>query len=367
MSEPANQTVSRQWDPIPGYWKLLCALAVLVGHNLVTLTAWQTDFPPWRWIYHAVQFFSPYHFFLFSGYLACSSLESPSVPLGKFMLSRALRIQILVVAAFAWALGIRLLATDGGAVGSLGTIWPLDVWDGPIDWRDALMHLSPFGFADHTKINYATWYLYQELRIILLFPIFRWILQRPSSFHRWMFLALLWGAASVLEYKFWSFFPLFRSSPFQSLAYGCYFFLGVLARQTTRSASFPTRLPWSLAWVVLGIGVGVSFFESFSIRFPLSNPPILLVPIAAGQFLVVTALCRLLPRIPAPSLLRRACDWSVGIYIVHPPLHVVATWWAVRTGNPWPLVPEILLSIAGGALFHHLVERPSNILLRRLK
>lgn len=348
---------ARRWEAVPGLWKFLCALAVLFGHNLVTLLAWRPDAPLVGPVYHLVQFFSPIHFFVFSGYIASSALGDAKTGLRGFMAGRATRIYVLVAAAFAWGLGIRLafLHATGGI--SAETPWPLGVWAGPVDWRDALMHLSPFGFADHTRFNYATWYLYQELRIVLLFPLFRYVLTRSSSARRWGLLGLLWFAAAALEYKYWSHFPLFRSSPFQTLGYGCAFLAGsLLAKDMERFR----RIPSGAAAAILVTGIVVSWLESFHVTIPVSNPPVLLVPTVAGQILVLVGLGRLLPldlAVPAP--LRKATEWSVGIYVVHPPLHVVATWLATTRSDARWLLLEIALALVGGALFHRFVESPS--------
>ena len=352
------QPSGRTWESIPGTWKLLCALAVLLGHNLVTLTAWHPENQILGGIFHLVRFFSPLHFFLFSGYFACSSLEGTKLGMGRLMASRGLRIYVLVVAAFAWGLLWRVATLRILPTPAVGSPWPLEVWNGPIHWKDAAMHLFPLGFADHISINYATWYLYQELRIVLFFPLFRWILRRPSRSEKWAWLAGLWLISAVLEHKFWALFPLFRSSPFQSLAFGCVFLAGALLRQESRSPWFQ-RVPLPAVASILVVGVAVSFFESFGIRLPVQNPPLLLIPVVVGQILALGALLRLVPRPPAPDWLRKASDWSVGIYVVHPPLHVVATWISLSIGSALPLVVEICASIAGGALFHRLVEIPS--------
>jgi peptidoglycan/LPS O-acetylase OafA/YrhL len=356
---PTASISHRPWDAVPGLWKFLCALAILFGHNLVTLMAWHPAASVWKDLFHPLQFFSPLHFFFFSGYFAASGLLDVSRPILPFMKSRGLRVYVLVVAALAWGLAMRLatLRASGGAQ-SLGTIWPLGCWDAPLDWRDAFMHLSPIGFADHTRFNYATWYLYQELRIVLLFPLFRWILHRESSLERWGWTGCLMVTAALLEYKFWSYFPLFRSSPFQTLAYGCYFLSGCLVWMEIRRPAFASA-PKCLAFLALFAGLAISYLEAFGIQPRVGNPPVLMVQTLIGQTLLFLGLKRLWGGVHAAAWLRKACEWSVGIYIVHPPLHVVATWIAVSMGSAWPLLVEIALAIVGGALFHRFVERPS--------
>jgi len=354
-----GRVARRPWDAVPGLWKFGCALAILLGHNLVTLKAWHPENEVWRGLFQVLQVFSPLQFFFFSGYFAASGLLDISRSLPAFMMARGARIYVLVVAAFAWGLGMRLATAKlSGGVESLGSIWPLGCWDGPVDWRDALMHLSPFGFADHTRFNYATWYLYQELRIVLLFPLFRWILNRRSSLERWGWTGFLMVVAALLEYKFWSFFPLFRSSPFQSLAYGCYFLAGSLVWMELRRPESASA-PKGLAVLALVIGVAIESLDAFGIQLHLSNPPVLMVPTLIGQILIFWALKLLVKDVEVAGWLRRACDWSVGIYIMHPPLHVLATWIAVSIGNAWPLLVEMLLAIVVGALFHRFVEQPS--------
>jgi peptidoglycan/LPS O-acetylase OafA/YrhL len=349
----------RRWDSIGGLWKLACALAVLLGHNAVTIMAIRPDLHLFRAPYHVLQFFSPIQFLFFSGYFAAAGLRNRDRSLPALMLGRALRIYILVVFAFGWGLAIRIATAHfSGETRSLGAIWPLNLWDGPVEWRDALMHLSPIGFADHTRFNYGTWYLYQELRIVLLFPLFRWILLRKSSPQRWGMAAALMMLAAVLEYKFWMFFPLFRSSPFQSIAYGCCFLVGALVSLELERKWIET-VPRGIVAFVLCIGVAVSFLESFGITPRVSNPPIVMVQTLVGQMLVFPCLWTLFHDWNAPDWLRLPCQWSVGIYIIHPPLHVLASWIAVSMGSLWPIAIEIAIAVVGGAVFYHVIERPS--------
>jgi peptidoglycan/LPS O-acetylase OafA/YrhL len=357
---------SKEFESLAGIWKLLCAMAVLVGHNLVTLTTWRPHDGFWQVFYHVVQFFSPLHFFFFSGYLAVSGLRDATRSLRGMMVGRALRIYVLIVAALAWGLVARIAVKHIACVPSLGTVWPLEVWDGPIHWEPVLRHLNPFGFADHIQFNYAVWYLYQELRIVLLFPLFRWILRRRASFSRWSWAAALLFAAAVMEYRFWPHFPLFRSSPFQSVGFGMYFLCGSLVRLELAPDGGLARLPRTWAWIALAVGVLLSFFESMGIRPPVDNPQILMLSVLAGQILVVVGLERLWGNFRIPTWARRACDGSVGIYIVHPPIHIVAVWVSLERGEAWPMGVGIVLSVVAGFMFHRFVERPSQVGIKRL-
>lgn len=170
-------------------------------------------------------------------------------------------------------------------------------------------------------------------------------------------------ASALLEYKFWSHFPLFRSSPIQSVAFGCCFLAGALLWIEFKEGRM-ARLPGWLVAGALVAGVAVSFFDSFDIRIPIKNPPVLMVPVMVGFVLVFSALQVYFGKIRIPDWLRKACDYSVGIYIVHPPLHVVAAWLFVSSGRVWPIVVEIALALVGGWVFHRLVERPSQILAK---
>lgn len=363
---PQSSRSAREFESIAGLWKLFCALAILFGHNLVTLTALAPANPVLSGVYHSLQFFSPLQFLFFSGYISATTLATRDRPLRGIMAVRAMRIYVLVVLALVWGLAMRWIVKDIAGVSSLGTIWPLGVWDGPIDPIQILRHLNPFGFADHVQFNYATWYLYQELRIVLLFPLFRWILTRPSARTRWMVAGLLMLAAALLEYRFWSFFPLFRSSPFQSLAYGVYFLVGALVRIDLRKGGVFGNLGKPLAWGAIAVGLGLAYLEAFGIRPPLDNPPILMVQTLVGQVLLVIGIDQVVGNFSIPSWLRRACDWSVGIYIAHPPIHVLAAWIGIRTGTYWPFAVGIAISLVLGVLFHQMIERPSQGWVKRL-
>lgn len=261
---------SREFESVAGLWKLFCSIAVLLGHNLVTLTSWSPQDGFWQAVYHVIQFFSPLHFFFFSGYLAVSGLRDAGRSLKSMMLGRALRIYVLIVAALAWGLAMRLAVKHFAGASSLGTIWPLAVWDGPVHWEPVLRHMNPFGFADHVQFNYAVWYLYQELRIVLLFPLFRWILQRRTSCARWMWPAGLLVVSAAMEYILWPLFPWFRSSPFQSVGFGMCFLFGALVKMELESGGFLMRISKGWAPVVLAAGIGLSFSNRLA-SVPLST------------------------------------------------------------------------------------------------
>lgn len=357
--------VRRPFDALAGTWKLACAVAVLVGHNLVTVTAWRPDDGFWSGVYHLVQFFSPLHFFFFSGYLAASALLDTRRPLGRMMAARGARIYVLIVAALAWGLLARMAFTRSTGVESLGTLWPLPYWDGDLDLLEALRHLNPVGFADHVSFNYAVWYLYQEFRLVLLFPLFRFVLSRPSLPARVGLVAATMVAATVVEFLTWQWFPLFRSSPSQSFGYGCVFLAGAIVWMELRPGGALSRLGRLPAAVCLLSGVAISFLESMGIRAPVDNPMVLMAPTMVGQVLVVAGLARLFGDFPVPGRLRKACDDSVGIYIVHPPIHMVAAWMAIRQESLWPIAFGIAVSLIAGHAFHAWLERPSQRLIRR--
>jgi len=355
---------SRKFEVVPGLWKLGCALAVLFGHNLVALLAWRPDDRLWSAIYHAVQFFSPLHFFFFSGFIAASVLLDPRKSLAKTMVSRGIRIYVLIFTALVLGLGVRLAFQAWSGVDHPGDIWPLAYWSGGIDWTMALRHLNPIGFADHVSFNYAVWYLYQEFRMVLLFPLFRWILLRPTLAGRMVAVGTLLVGAALLEFLLWSWFPMFRSSPFQTLGFSCIFLVGALVWMEQREGGILHRLGVGQGLGLLAIGIFLSLFESMGIRPPLDNPIVLLVPVLLGQAFAVAGLVRLARGIEAGPILQRACDASVGIYIVHPPIHMIAIWWAIRKDSLWPVLVGIVASLAAGWLYHIWIEVPSQRLAR---
>lgn len=349
----------RHYEIVPGAWKLACAFAVLCGHNLVTLKGWRSDEPAWGWILHVFQFFSPLQFLFFSGYLAASGIVDVRRGMREMVVSRAVRVYALAVTALVWGLLVRaVIATTAGGPAQ-DEPWPLRFWNGPVDWMEVLRHLNPFGFADHVSFNYGVWYLYQELRIAFLLPAFRWILLRPALRAR---AALLLGslvAAIVLEHVFWSWFPMFRSSPFQTIGYGCCFLAGAIVWMERREGGILHRVGRTKAILLIGAGLIVSYAESAGITPPVDNPIVLMVPTLVGQILLVAGLLPFAHGFATPAAVRSLCDTSAGIYIVHPPIHIACAWIAVRAGSPWPIAVGILLSIAIGAFYHRFVEQPS--------
>lgn len=354
------RTAPSGWDPVAGVWKLSCAVAILLGHHMVTYNAWRPGELPAESFYRVLQVFSPLHFFFFSGWLAASGLADLRRGLFPMALARFLRIHVLVVFALCWGLAWRL-AVVSSTSGPLGTLWPLPSWDRPIEFLEILRHLSPFGFVDSVRFNYASWYLYQELRLVFLFPLFRWILLQPTL-RSWTLILGVWGVGTIGEYLFWSRFPEFRTSPFLTLGYAAIFLVGArLARDMNRFHTMPASLRTSMVVT----GVAISWMESWGFRPSLDNPGILMVQTVVGQALVVVGLASI-PRIRAwPRWTELTSRWSVGIYLIHPPIHLVFTWLAVQAGNPILLFAGIPLSLGLGAAFHHLVEAPSHDPLRR--
>lgn len=355
----------RPFDALAGTWKLACAVAVLIGHNLVTVTAWKPDDGFWSGIYHVVQFFSPLHFFFFSGYLAAGALLDAGRPLGRMMAARGLRIYVLIVAALAWGLLARIAFTASTGIRDLGEVWPLPYWKGDLDLVEALRHLNPLGFADHVSFNYAVWYLYQEFRLVLLFPLFRAMLLLPTLTARVGGVVATMVGASAVEFLIWPWFPLFRSSPAQSFGYGCVFLAGAIVWMELRPGGALSKLGRLPAALCLALGILVSFLESAGIRPSVDNPMILMAPTLVGQVLVVVGLARLFGNFSVPASLRKACDDSVGIYIVHPPIHMVAAWLALRERSLWPIATGIVVSLLVGRIFHAWLELPSQRLIRR--
>ena len=350
------------WDPIAGLWKLFCALAILVGHHLVTYIEWREPSGLVRGVYQLLQVVSPLHFFFFSGWLAASGLVDIRRPMAGLFANRFLRIYVLVVFALSWGLLWRVAMMPWTGDGSLGTIWPLGSWDRPISWDEILRHLSPAGFADSIRYNYASWYLYQELRLVFLFPVFRWILRR-SAMRSWILIAAVWLTGSVGEYFFWASFPGFRTSPFQTLAYASILLCGARLKL---DLPLVAALSWPSKLLLVASGLVLTSLEAFGIRPPIDNPGVLLLPTLVGQLALVAGLATLPGRVRWPWFAEFANRWSVGIYVVHPPVHMAFAWLAIREDRSWLLFASIPIGFLLGVLFHHAVENPLHNPLRRL-
>lgn len=353
----------RSYESIAGSWKLACALAVLLGHHLVTIKLLVPDQITWKALFASIQVFAPFQFFFFSGYLAASSLRHSKRPILSMMAGRGLRIYVLVLGALVLGTAGRLLANAvlPSESGSLGTIWPLSTWNGPFSWVEFARHLNPFGFADHTSLNYAIWYLYHELRLVALFPLFRWILLRPRLRTRLGFTLGLLAIAAVFEFKFWQHFPEFRTSPFQTLSFGVFFLFGSEAWIALRGGGVLKGASRTKGLLLLSLGAALILLQPFGLELPIGNPPIRLFPMLLGQTAFFLGLAILIGNPELPPSIRRACDWSVGIYVVHPPLHMFTAWWSVQQGSLLPLWVGMAVSIPLGILFHRLVEAPSQV------
>lgn len=362
-----SRTAPKEYESLAGLWKLLCALAVLLGHNLVTMSAMAPTSQFLSTAFKCLQVFPPVHFFFFSGYLAASSLGASSRPSAGMMLSRAFRIYVLVLAALFLGVVFRWVFTAMFFQPGADAVWPLSAWDGEIDPRQAFLHLSPLGLVDTTRFNYATWYIYHELRLVALFPLFGWMLTRKSTSAKWLFTGILLALAVVLEYRLWSFFPHFRSSPFQTMSYGVFFLAGALVHQGIQQGGWIRSLDRRIIVIGLIAGMVVMALEPLGIRPPVDNPPILGIQPLVSQILVFSAIRILAGDFKLSRLVRKACDWSVGIYIVHPPIHVVCTWLAIRQHSFAPLFAGMAISILAGVGFHQWIEKPSLGLTRWFK
>lgn len=357
----------KPWESVAGIWKLACAVAILLGHHLVTLSEWHPDDPVAHAAFRILQVFSPFQFFFFSGYLASSMLADVRRPLRGAMVGRFLRVYVLLAGGLLWAAAVRVVFVRCGGPETTSGLWPLGSWDRPFDALQLLRHFDPLGFVDSTRINYAAWYLYQELRLVLLMPLFRWVLRRPSLRQRWAACFAILAASAVLESRFWSWFPLFRTSPFQTLAFGAVFLAGALIWTETRPGGRLARLSPRVAFAAIAVGCAFSSLSVLDVRLPLQNPSVLLLPILAAQIALFVGLRALVADRVVPLWLRKACDGSVGIYVVHPPVHLVAVWIAVRMGSLWPFPASIATSLLLGWAFHRFVETPSQGWVRAIQ
>lgn len=359
-----GRQASKGWDPLAGGWKLVCALAILVGHHLVTYLQWRDAAGLVEAAYQVLQVFSPLHFFFFSGWLAASGLVDLQRSMTGIVANRFLRIYVLVLFALAWGLLWRLGLRPWTGEGSLGTLWPLGSWDRPIAWGEILQHLSPAGFADSIRYNYASWYLYQELRLVFLFPLFRWILKRPST-GSWALVGGVWLAGTIGEFLFWSWFPGFRTSPFQTLVYASILLAGArLKLDLPRLQALGLGVGPKL--LLVAAGIGLTSLEAFGIRPPLDNPGVLLLPTLLGQLAIVAGIASFPARAAWPWWTELATRWSVGIYLVHPPVHMACAWWAVQGDRTWVLFLGIPIGLVLGPLFHHAIEQPLHRPLQRV-
>lgn len=342
-------------------WKIACALAIMSGHILVTLHALHPASGTWPTLLSFLKFFGSRHFFFFSGFFAARGLVDDR-PIAKFAATRFARLYVLVLASVSLGVLARFAFTVSGLPDTVDP-WPNGLWQGPIDWTSALRHLLPTGLVATNDFNYAIWYLYHELRLVLLFPLFRWAL-RGGWIRSVGTIALLLAVAVAGEHRYFGAFPLFRTSPFQTLGYGFVFLVGAatwkLQTELSERGIRPSR---AAAAILLCAGLLVAYLEALGIQPQVHNPPILNVQTAAGQAMVFLALCWLLPDLTVPGWLRRATYWSVGIYVVHPPVHQLICHWIAWSHNDLALALVPLISIPLGALFFHGFVQPVGKLL----
>lgn len=358
--------VSTGATQIAGLWKILCALAILSGHVLVTLDAAIPEGAPWGWALKTLTFFGSRHFFFFSGYMAASGLMDLTRPMGGLVGMRFVRLYVLVLASVTWGVACRWGLTISG-IPDVDQPWPTGLWQGHLDWGSAFAHLLPTGLVPTNDFNYAIWYLYHELRLLLLFPLFRWSMQGDWKRLVGAILGLL-VVAMVGENLFHPYFPLFRTSPFQTLGYAFIFLAGAATwkiQSWARARSWVPGGGLAIAMVIGGVVIG--YLEAAGIRPPFDSPPLLNVQTVVGQMLVFLGLCWLAPGFSMPNWLRTATLWSVGIYVVHPPVHQFLSHLAAARGNYSLLVLVPVLSVPLGALFYHgFVEPVARFIKARL-
>ncbi len=224
----------------------------------------------------------------------------------------------------------------------------------------ALVHIN----AGRTVLSVG-WTLYHEVLFYLAFGLLIWNKRLGMALMGlWMAgSAVMLGWPQALPYDEFARSPLdYFFSPLHLL-----FALGMATCEVVRRAKIRRPFLWACAGIAVFFGTGMQ--ENYG-RFLTSNAESLLYGLGSAMALAGLLTLEKKGKISVPSFLRFLGDASYSIYLTHL-LLLSAMAKVVFAFGAQDVLPPILfclllsgLALAGGALFHVVVERP---LLRRLR
>jgi peptidoglycan/LPS O-acetylase OafA/YrhL len=299
-------------------------------------------------------------FFVLSGMvLALPRLTGRSVPYGRYLLTRGLRLYPAAWLAVIIALAVMLVTTGHTAAGS--TPWFHRLMAAPTSSLNPLrltVLLAPF---DPSRIDAPLWSLQQELRVSLILPVLVLLVRRYSA----SFILLIAAALIVSGTAFSS---AQASMAFTPVVVGSFLIGGLLAkhRQTLNDtlSSSPQRFRRLIAVLaVLTFWISLHFSDLLVIGRFLSN---LLAAAGAAAFIVIAQSPDVRRRLRSRTAAHLGTI-SYSLYLIHMPVMILLLRLrpaGVAVIDVAPL--GIILSLSLASLMHRYVEAPAIALGRRI-
>ncbi|UZE52277.1 acyltransferase [Rhodopseudomonas sp. P2A-2r] len=294
-------------------------------------------------------------FFILSGFVLAISIEREMTwNYTIFAFRRICRIYIPAIAAIAFSATLYYIVHPVDIAHQ--TSWFKENWTEHLDFTKLLNQAFFLGRKQDASLNIVFWSLIIELRISLVFPAL-YFLSKHLSTSRSVFAMLIWIVGTETAVRLFGFdtLPYFSDSPSQAILAWChfipFFYFGAMLASHRETIKFElnrsSRLVFLLALAVAlaamtrvndfiaGVGSGII------IALSLSDRAVLL------EHKIFCWLGRI----------------SYSLYLVHVPI-IFAMYYSL-----WQRLPPVLVivlavavSICFAAVFHALVERPSQLL-----
>jgi peptidoglycan/LPS O-acetylase OafA/YrhL len=259
---------------------------------------------------------------------------------------------------YAWRRFVRVFPPYWGVVIPLVILYQLFPSAGLDSQRDPANIVFSLGLLPYPlpPVLGVAWTLVRE---ILFYTIFGFAILMGG---RWLWLLPIWGIA-IIAAQFWG--ELSYPWSISLDAFNIEFLFGIGTALWLRSRQTPAP------WIVLLVGVAVFLFGLLLLRDIQSVPLVGRLYFGSASVAILLGLVELerSGKLAWPGALRFFGASSYSIYLVHPvtlslAVHVVSR---VAPKDAPVLLPVILLAlagIAGGLIYHALIERP---LIQRLR
>jgi peptidoglycan/LPS O-acetylase OafA/YrhL len=359
------------------------AFAVVVQHCLLSFSTFYSNWEmpaanaipsplTWRAIH------SPLHllfcgdeavllFFVLSGYVLSLQFlaDRPRPPTVKYLVKRFVRLYLPYAAAVALAC---VLMTFGRRFEkpALSDFFFFS-WSAPVSLALLRDKALLIGAEEHNHLNLVTWTLVYEMRISLVLPALAWFVRRVRTGWVLVIALAVWGGAVVAMRVTQT--SVYGGSLLATASVAPLFVIGaVLAKERQGLHAAFERGGRALPPIALALALWLFIFKWMPNGDRLADDWQTFPSTIGAAALIVCALeVGSLARVFTSDPLRWLGKVSYSLYLIHLPtlltLAYVGHRWVPVT---WLVLAAIPLSLPVAAVFHRLVEVPSQRLGRRL-
>lgn len=165
----------------------LAALTVLIGHCLILLPYFGSEYNASYWLLNAI-IFTPLSiiwagheavilFFILSGFvLSLPYYSGKEQPYFTFIIRRIFRIYLPYLLVIALAIVVRSLITNQNNLDLNNWIYTL--WDEKVSWNSIFNHIIFLGNYNSRVFDPVVWSLIEEMRISIIFPVIMFVVLR---------------------------------------------------------------------------------------------------------------------------------------------------------------------------------------------